>query len=216
MNIWTSKLALICALGLTGCGTVEMPDLSFAPVLGGAKPDDRVLRSARMMNGALALRPPEGYCIDGATLTQSFALMGRCDVMLRNVDETGDESDVLTASFAVKAQGEADPTLETLTAALAPLKPNEAQQDGPLALVEITDKAVVPALDDTHWRGVMAHGPFVVGWAVYAPEGLPVTHRLIDQAAANLIEDNPSAEIAQSPKIAQASPLFSTIAGLFQ
>jgi len=216
MNTWISKapIALAFGLSLTGCANFDMPPLPFASMLASAQEGDRILKSAKMMNGALLLQPPEGYCIDGPTLTESFALMGRCDVMIENEDRSGDESDVLTASFAIQT-GEA-PTLDSLIAAVAPLKPSARETLNGVALVEVTDPEVVEQLDPTHWRGVMAHGGYVIGWAVYAPKGLPVTHRLIDEAAALMVDRNDAP--APDKKIApiRNSPIISTIAGLFQ
>lgn len=39
------------------------------------------LIKAQMVQGAVTLVPPSGYCIDPKSLTQRFALMARCDVL---------------------------------------------------------------------------------------------------------------------------------------
>lgn len=217
MNTWISRagIGLILSFGLAGCETLPMPKLSFAQSLTGkAQHDGRVYRSAEMLNGRFILVPPEDYCIDGDSLTQTFALMANCSVLIDAEPSTADEPDILTASFATKQDG-SQASVDALTAAVAPLAAQNGYQDSAVAYVEVTDPEIREGLDPVHWRGVLKHEGTIVGFATYAHRGLNASPQLIEETARNLIENNAGRSGSRSTGDGLKSNLMSFV-GLFQ
>jgi len=217
MNTWTCKAAscVLLSVSLAGCDTIPMPALSFAPALTGqSQHAGRVYRSAEMLNGKFLLLPPDGYCIEGNSLTQTFALMADCQVLVGEGAENLDEPDVLTASFATTIEV-GRPSVETVTDALAPLAVKNAYAEDDVAYVEVTDPNVPEALDPVHWRGIVQHRGTVIGFASYAAKGLDTSPRLIKQATLKFAENNSEEVGDQSAHRSIKSNLMS-IVGLFR
>lgn len=80
MSTWTSKAVLaLAALGVMSLGACVAPDGSTGPSFAALT---AALRKRQVLDGALTLSPPQGYCIDPGGVTEqddsAIALMGRC------------------------------------------------------------------------------------------------------------------------------------------
>lgn len=217
MSTWISRagIGLFISLSLAGCETLPMQKLSFAQSLTGkAQHEGRVYRSAEMLNGRFVLVPPEDYCIDGDSLTQTFALMANCSVLIDAEPSSADEPDILTASFATKQDG-SQASVDALTAAVAPLAAQNGYQDDAIAYVEVTDPDIRAGLDPVHWRGALKHKGTIVAFASYAHSGLNASPQLIKETALNLIENNAGRSGNLSSTDGLKSNLMSFV-GLFQ
>jgi len=149
---------------------------------------------AAMMNGNVALMPPAGYCIDPESLSQSFALMARCDTMGVAAGSMGAPAGVLTVSLSRRTPGTPLPTAQDLTAAAGLGAPQNTRRGEASVIFRTTGTAPAPDLAPLHWRALAQVDGFVIGAALYGPEGL----RAVSEEGAEVLEDMISRTIAQT------------------
>ena len=105
MNIWTFRKVFLFAgllLGLTACE--EGGEGAFATSRSGGGlfgPQNHALPTAALMQGALRIEPPLGYCVDRRSLRDNFALLARCEGLAPD-DPDGTEGGVLLFSSGAR------------------------------------------------------------------------------------------------------------------
>ena len=179
MTTWTSKgpFAGLALLALTACEEGQGTNAAGAP-----------LTAARMMNGAVTLVAPPGFCIDRSSLRASFALMARCDT-LGAPQAAGDAPlGILTASFVAASPQSPLPTQGDLLATPSVTRVLEARSSDDQLVIHATVPAPSDSLSQIHWRGAARIDGHVAAVALYGPdkgravgqEGRAIVTRLID------------------------------------
>jgi hypothetical protein len=187
MITWTCKP--LAALGIfVMLGACDTTDSSFLASL--TPPSDAALPAipltqARMMRDQVTLVPPSGYCIDPDSLSQSFALMARCDNLGAPTGGTGAPVGVLTVSFARSSDQNALPTAQELTAATGLASPGNTRRSDSSVIFQTTGPAPSGDLSTTHWRSVTLVGPFLMGAALFGPEG----RRAVSDEGARVLQE---------------------------
>jgi hypothetical protein len=189
MTTWTSRIstALGITLMLSACDGPGAP----GGVIGSLKPPQNAalppapLRQAKMMRGAVTLVPPGGYCIDPVSLSQSFAIMARCDILGAPTGGSGAPIGVLTVSFARSASDATLPTAQTLAAAGLLSSPTQTRQSPATIVFQTTGSPPSSDLSPTHWRSVTLVGPLMMGAALFGPEG----RRAVSEEGAGVLEE---------------------------
>lgn len=161
MTTWTCKGAF-AAFALVSLGACDaLPDLG---TLTASQPDG-ALSQANMAFGEVTLVPPNGFCIDRASLKQNFALMAPCEVLGAAQAGAGAPSGILTASFSTA--GESIPTPAQTAVALK----LDAVNDPITQTAGVTYRAIgdTPAdgLSATHWRATAVVGSQTMGLALF-------------------------------------------------
>ena len=178
MTTWSFKrgVAVLALLALSACeeGSDPFAGLSKAQ-----------LTQARMMQGAVTLVPPQGFCIDPKTLNQSFALMARCDVMGADTGSAGAPLGVMTVSFTKAASGAALPSATDITAAGSFGEPESLRRRDDRVIFRTTGVPPSSDLDSRHWRAVARVGTYLMGAALFGPEG----QRAVTGEGAEVLED---------------------------
>ena len=189
MTTWTSKplIALGIATMLGACDAVDQGSTLLA---GLAPPEDAALPAvpltqALMMRGKITLVPPKGYCIDPETLSQSFALMARCDNMGAATGGEGSPAGLLTVSLARNGLSPAIPTAEAVATAAGVSAPEKARQTDTSVVFRTKGTAPSPDLSPTHWRSVSKIGRFTMGASLFGPEG----RRAVTDEGATVLEE---------------------------
>ena len=124
------------------------------------------LLKAQMVESGVTLVPPAGYCIDATSLTQSFALMARCDLM--GTADAGLDAPIglITASIA-KNRG------KTLNAADVAQASNanviETLDTDGLNIVRAETDTPPMGLAKTHYRATTQIGGFDLSLALFSP-----------------------------------------------
>lgn len=189
MIIWTSKtlgaLGILAMLG--ACDSTATGGGLFAGLV---PPQDAALpaiplRQAMMMRGAVTLVPPPGYCIDPESLSQSFALMARCDNLGAPTGGTGAPVGVLTVSLARSGPDTALPPAAQLAAAAGLAPPAQTRQSPTSVIFQTTGTAPSGGLSPTHWRSFAKVGRFTMGAALFGPDG----RRAVSDEGADVLED---------------------------
>jgi hypothetical protein len=198
MITWTSRQVAALSI-VTMLGACDATDQSN-PLLAGLKPPRDAslppvpLVQAEMMSGKVTLVPPAGYCIDPESLSQSFALMARCDNMGAATGGTGAPTGVLTVSVSRRTAGTPLPTAQDVTAA-AGLGAPQGTRRGPSSVIfSTTGAAPAPDLSPKHWRALAQVEGFVLGAALFGPEGL----RAVSDEGAEILEDMIARTIAKT------------------
>lgn len=190
MSTWTSSLALI--LLLAAC----------VPIGGGLS---GASRSAPILDGAMNVGVPRGYCVDPAasqtTDDNAVMIVGRCSdagdvppaAITATVGAAGSAA-VLAAGAPALSQyfasdeGRAALSREGDSAAVSI---QEVLSGDNVILLHLTDRAV-----GEYWRAVMGVRGRLVTLAVTAPEGQPLTadqgRALLDQAISAMRAANPA------------------------
>lgn len=143
------------------------------------------LAQAWMMRGDVILLPPSGYCIDPDSLTQSFALMARCDTLGSPQGVTGAPVGVLTVSFARSSEMPSLPTASDLAAASNLGTPMDTRATDTSVVFQTTGPPPSDELSSTHWRSVAHVGRFTMGAALFGPEG----RRAVSREGARMLEE---------------------------
>lgn len=174
MTTWTSKpvaaLGIVVMLG--ACDAVEQGGGLLA---GLAPPGDTALppvplTKAMMMQGKVALVPPRGYCIDPESLTQSFALMARCDALGAAEGGSGAPIGVLTVSFARDREANSPiPTAQEIVAATGLGTPQSTRSHAGSVVFKTSGPPPVADLSPLHWRSVSRVGGYTMGAALFGP-----------------------------------------------
>lgn len=189
MTIWISKplaaLSIFVMLGACeGMDTKAGLLASLAPPADAALPTVP-LTQALMMRGKMALVPPRGYCIDPDSLTQSFALMARCDTLGAANGGTGAPAGILTVSLSPGVQGAVLPSAQDIATASGLSDLKYVQQSDIHVLFQASGAAPSSDLSTQHWRTAAQVGGFTMGAALYGPEG----RRAISAEGASLLRD---------------------------
>jgi hypothetical protein len=189
MITWISKSAL--ALGIaTMLGACDGTGAQGGFLAGLAPPQEAALppvplTQARMMQGSIALVPPSGFCIDPESLSQSFAIMARCDILGAPTGGTGAPAGVLTVSF-VRGDAQAVlPTAQVLAGMIGVTEPTNIRRASMSVIFQTTGDAPSDDLSPTHWRSVTLLGPYMMGAALFGPEG----RRAVSGEGAGVLSD---------------------------
>lgn len=189
MITWTSKTTIACAFASV-LGACDAVDTDSTLLAGLTPPEDAALPAvpltqALMMRGNVALVPPTGYCIDPESLSQSFALMARCDNMGAATGGEGAPAGVLTVSFARNILNPSPPTAQDIAAASGVSAPEEIRKTETSVVFRTTGKAPSSELSPTHWRSVSTVGGFTMGASLYGPKG----RRVVSGEGADLLQE---------------------------
>lgn len=155
---------------------------------------------AKLAGGRVVVAGPGGYCIDPNTLsvraTGGFALLAACGA-LGAEDSPYAEPALMTVQVQPRLLKQDVPNAAAMTAALAPARVLRHEDGDGVSLVQVAeggDKGL-PGGDPKHWRGAMVINGYLVGMAIYAPEGSPMAdwagHELILALAEALREASP-------------------------
>ena len=183
MTTWSFKrcVAIIALVTLAACDEGGDVLAGLNPPTGTKAP----LTQALMMRGAVTLVPPQGFCIDPKTLNQSFALMARCDVMGADTGSAGAPLGLVTISFARVAPDTTLPSATDITAAAGLGAPQSLRRRDDQVIFRTNGPPPSTDLDTHHWRAVARVGAFLMGAALFGPEG----RRAVSSEGAEVLED---------------------------
>lgn len=186
MTTWTSKpfIALGFASFLGACDTGETLLAGLTPPADAALPAVP-LTQATMMRGKVILVPPTGYCIDPETLSQSFALMARCDSLGAPTGGEGAPAGVLSVSFVRNNLTPTIPTAKDIAAAAGVGTPEEARETQTSVVFRTKGTAPSSDLSPIHWRSVSKVGQFTMGASLFGPKG----RRVVSDEGASVLEE---------------------------
>lgn len=189
MTIWISKpLAALGIMAMLGACDAVDPEGGLLATL--APPEDAALPAvpltqALMMRGQVTLVPPTGYCIDPETLSQSFALMGRCDNLGAATGGEGAPTGVLTVSFARGGPNMTLPTAQEMATAAGVDAPQDARSSVSSVVFRTTGAAPSDDLSSSHWRSVAQVGQFIMGASLFGPKD----RRAVSHEGASVLEE---------------------------
>lgn len=170
MTTWTSKGSL-AALALTLLGACE-GGISTAGRGGSSgldSPGAAPLKQARMAGGAVRLVPPQGFCIDRPSLSPTFALLARCDVL--GAETAANAPNVIITVSISPASANADlpdPAATALAAGLTSVTDQVRTKEE--TTFRASGPAPAPGLSARHWRGTTLIGEHLLGLALYGPQ----------------------------------------------
>ncbi|WP_298859250.1 hypothetical protein [uncultured Sulfitobacter sp.] len=189
MTIWISKPLI--ALGfISTLGACEAMDKGNTLLAGLAPPEDAALPAvpltqALMMRGNVTLVPPSGYCIDPESLSQSFALMARCDNLGAATGGEGAPTGVLTVSLTRNVLNPILPTAQEVATAAGVGAPEDARSNDDSIVFRTKGIAPSPDLSPTHWRSIAKVGKYTMGAALFGPAG----RRAVSSEGAAVLEE---------------------------
>ncbi|WP_299027061.1 hypothetical protein [uncultured Sulfitobacter sp.] len=175
MNTWTSKP--LAALGIiVMLGACEGVDAGKGLLANLTPPEDAALPAvpltqALMMRGNVTLVPPNGYCIDPESLTQSFAMMARCDALGAATGGIGAPVGVLTVSLARNAKDATLPSAAEVASAAGLGTPEDIRPADGSIVFKTSGATPGPDLAPKHWRSVAQIDRYTMGAALFGPEG---------------------------------------------
>ena len=181
MTTWiSSRVFCIAVLGfvLTGCGNTG--NGPFGLFSGGSERSnsaddtaasrvDQSLAQATLASGALALVPPDGFCVDKRGLRDNFAVLARCDSL-------GGTGSVLEAPLGMILVSTTPTTEDVPVGRLLPqtLGPEvqvlERFGEDDLALAHVLGGAP-SGVDPVYWRGMTQVNGHLVSFSAFAPRG---------------------------------------------
>lgn len=189
MTIWSSKKAAL--LGLAGLlGACDSPLEKTSGLLSALKPPQDAalppvpLTQALMMRGGVTLVPPSGYCIDPESLSESFALMGRCDQMGAPTGGAGAPVGVLTVSIARTGEDGPLPSAQQIAQAIDATPPEDVRATADRVIFKTVSLPPSADLAPQHWRGVAKVEGFTIGTALFGPQG----QRAVSPEGARVLE----------------------------
>lgn len=188
MTTWTSKS--VAALGMVfmlgACEDFDADTLlaNLTPPTDAALPA-APLTQALMMRGGVTLVPPSGYCIDPDSLTQSFALLARCDTLGAATGPAGAPLGVLTVSIAPLPKDAPLPTPEEIAAAAGASTPTRVRQTSDSVVFKTSGTAPSSDLSAAHWRSAAKIDKYTMGAALFGPEG----RRAVSAEGASFLEE---------------------------
>jgi hypothetical protein len=171
MNTGICKgLVLAVAVALSGCSdgaALGFLQDGLAPQSGTpAKPFTQV----EMVQGDITLVPPAGFCVDPASLTQTFAILARCDVLGGRDGALDAPLSVVTISF-VKATTPDSISASVFGDNIEGGKVTATETLGGLSYLRVRAQAPSDGLSDVHWHAVDQLNGYDVAVALYAPDG---------------------------------------------
>lgn len=151
------------------------------------------LIKAQMVEGAVELVPPSGYCIDSSSLTQTFALMARCDLLDAENGALNAPIGLLTASFATNNG-------QPLSAADVAFASNavviETIDTGGLEIVRAKTDTPPNGLAKAHYRAATQIDGFDLSLALFSPPESEAQGARGTEMLRNLIKTSQDASIA--------------------
>ncbi len=208
MSTWTCKRVAFClCLGLV-MAACQQASGGFMSSTSGQRFDNprrnMALPSAELVDGALTLAPPPGFCVDKRSLEPSFAIVARCDSLGAR---RALPSDVPLGMILVSASLPAERGVD-LARALARLQPPGAEilvkrVAGSLALMQLRG-ATPEGIDRRHWRALARIGPYLVGLTAFAPPGGELSGQEGGRVLSQLVESSESATATRA--IAAVTP----------
>ena len=173
------------------------------------------LVKAQMVEGAVTLVPPSGYCIDPSSLTHIFALMARCDVLDAKNEALDAPLGLITASLA-KNRG------QTLTAADVALASNanviETLNRPGLKIVRAETRNPPKGLAKVHYRAATQIEGYDLSLALFSPIESEAQGSRGALMLQNLVKASQDASVATN-QLSQTRPpkkgFRTTISGLF-
>jgi hypothetical protein len=196
----------VLAIGLSACNLAIPDDGATA-----SKRKGTALTKATLARGDIVLSGPNGYCIDKASLAtgtnRSFALIAGCNAIAGGAGIDTRDPAVMTVGVAPNRNDEVAPTPAQMAEALeAPFLSGVIENGISVARIGSLGDAVLENGDPTHWRGAFQHNGYMVGIALYAPEG----GFMSGPAGATLIQDLAANIRKLSPKQAAPTPAAPT------
>ncbi|KIN74652.1 Dihydroxy-acid dehydratase [Sulfitobacter guttiformis KCTC 32187] len=137
------------------------------------------------MRGNVTLVPPAGYCIDPDSLSQSFALMARCDNLGAATGGEGAPAGVLSVSLARSSADTPLPTAQDLAKAAGVATPRETRQSNSSIIFKTTGPAPAGGLSPHHWRSVAQVGNFIMSASLFGP----IDKRAVSEEGATVLEE---------------------------
>ncbi|WP_157084419.1 hypothetical protein [Sediminimonas qiaohouensis] len=178
MSTWTSDAPRQGWSWGTRCGAVRIAALCLILVavagclsLGSEKPAPAI-RQAQLVNGAVIVPAPVGYCIEPSSIEDegrdAFILIGRCDLL------TGQEAGlpvapaIMTVSVSGTDAPEGQPKGDELVQSLGAERVLSRIEEPNLSLFQVESaKRLTRSGDSRHWRGIMTVNGHIVGLAAY-------------------------------------------------
>ena len=151
------------------------------------------LIKAQMVEGAVTLVPPSGYCIDSSSLTQTFALMAQCDLLDAENGALNAPIGLLTASFATN-NGQALSAADVAFASNAVVI--ETIDTGGLEIVRAKTDTPPNGLAKTHYRAATQIDGFDLSLALFSPPESESQGARGTEMLRNLIKTSQDASIA--------------------
>jgi len=167
------------------------------------------LREALLAGGDVILRGPDGYCIDPETVEsrprRSFAIMASCHILSGGDEGAPRRPALMTVTLGPVRLTSSRPGAQALAdEAGVPLVAGFEQEGITLALLGQGGDAVLDGGDTRYWRAAFTVKARIMGVALYAPEGSPLTRddgaRLLQALRAQVTERNAAPEpVADAP-----------------
>lgn len=189
MTIWTSKgaAALLGSLVLAGCDAAPTGQGLLAGLLspGSDTVDRPPLTQALMMQGAITLVPPTGFCIDPNSLNQSFALLARCDTLGAATGDRGAPLGIMTVSLTPRGTETPLPTAADVATASDTSDPDHIRDRQDHIIFATEGQPPLPQMDERHWRAIAKVGGYTMGVALFGPK----EKRAVSVEGAGLLEE---------------------------
>ena len=171
MTTWICKGAL-ATFALTVLAACEGgPTSGLFDGIGALAPEPKAFSRADMAGGAVTLMAPQGFCIDGRSLKQRFALMARCDKLGVPSAAGAAPLGVITVSLSKAGADAVVPDQNVTAAALGLSAVSDPSGDATSLVFRATGPAPTDDLDSHHWRGTALINGQIVGLALYGPKG---------------------------------------------
>ncbi|AXI44847.1 hypothetical protein C1J03_01635 [Sulfitobacter sp. SK012] len=123
-----------------------------------------------MMEGAVALVPPRGYCIDRKSLKSNFALLARCDVLGANTSSRNAPFGFITVSFSETETPDVLPTPKQIAKATKVSAPQSIRSSKDYTVFQARSPSPIDGMDSRHWRSVALIGGHVMSAVLYGPK----------------------------------------------
>ncbi len=205
MNTGIFKAIALCiAIALAGCGDVE--GLGFLqPPEDGAPVSVKPFTQVEMVQGGVTLVPPAGFCVDPVSVTQTFALLARCDVLGGRNGALDAPLGIMTVSFAKAPNRDA---LSSATLASSQTSGTVVKQEtlAGRTMVQLRGTAPAERFSDVHWRTVDQINGFDVSVALYAPKGSPALSTRGPAIMARVLDGSQSASVAKDVAVRTLRP----------
>jgi nucleoside diphosphate kinase len=212
-----TALGLTALMVLSACS--EGPVFDLMQKTGKAKPMPPLIK-AQMVEGAVTLVPPLGYCIDPSSLTQTFALMARCDLLNAENGALDAPIGLITASLA-KSRGQLLSAADVAHASNANVV--ETLEKSGLKIVRAETLIPPNGLAKTHYRTTTQIDGFDLSLALFSPIESEAQGSLGASMLQNIVKTSQDASIATavasgapSKTSASAKGFRTTIASLFE
>jgi len=161
------------SVGNDGGLVIDAPkgDAPFAMLSTVSRPLGDALPQAPIAGGAIVVKGPAGYCVEGKALRNrasgGFAMLASCQVITGGQDGYAVDLAVMTVSAV---RGEERPSPQALSALFAaPALRSRVDDDVSLVRLASGGETQVPGSDPRHWRGAMTLNGYVLALAAYGP-----------------------------------------------